>query len=105
MAQLPPLNRSRIQADLDLFSHRVAEELDTRMPGYLRAGLAMAGLDLGRRISSASSALTALSDEDLTALIDAAAQELGAWRGVRDPVTLTPELQGALARFLAQVGG
>lgn len=103
MAQLPPPDRSAMQADLEALARSVSSLIDTRMPRFLRQALTMAGVDPGRRILQACSAPTALRDDELVVLIEAAAQELGAWRGVRPAATRTPELEAAVRHLLELV--
>jgi hypothetical protein len=103
MAQLPPPDRSQMQGDLEALAQTVSGLIDTRMPRFLRQALAMAGVDPGQRISQACSAPTGLRDDELVTLIEAAAQQLGAWRGVRAPAPRTPELEGALRHLLELV--
>lgn len=110
---MDPINRPRLQADLDRLSASISELLAPLLskgleglPAIARATLlsllpvATTTGSLSQAISSSFSRLSALTDEDLATLIDALAYELGTLRNARPPLEgASPELAAALERL------
>ncbi|MHB8420642.1 MAG: globin family protein [Myxococcales bacterium] len=99
----PPIDRELLSRDLIRLGHSIAVLADRRLPAPLKWALQRSGVDLSRVSSEISSHPLALDDGTLALLIDALAIELGAIRGVRAPLEVTPELEAAFARLRAVV--
>jgi hypothetical protein len=104
-AELPPapdLRRDLIARDLDLLAGILDRAMSRQLPalsGLLRMAT---GSDSRAAILSALSGALLRSDDELALLIDAAAHELGAYRGQRAPITAgTIEANPALGAALA----
>ncbi len=107
---MDPINRPRLQADLDRLSASISGllgpllaaalvDLPPLVRGMLAPLLATAATpeSLSRAISSSFSRLAALTDEDLALLMDALAYELGTLRNARAPMgDPSPDLAAAL---------
>jgi hypothetical protein len=95
----PPVNRPLLTRDLGRLGRSLASTAEGRLPAALRWTLSKSGVDLSQASSGISSAPLALDDETLALLLDALSIEIGAIRGVRAPLEMTPELEVALGRL------
>jgi hypothetical protein len=95
----PPIDRDLLSRDLARLVRPLASIAEAKLPLPLRWALSKAGADLTQVSSEISSTPLALDDGTLALLLDALATEIGAIRGVRSPLEMTPELEAALARF------
>ena len=99
----PPIDRPLLTRDLARVAASVATVAEGRLPFPIRWALLKAGTDLSRVSSEISSQPLALDDDDWALILDAIAIEIGAIRGVRSPLEVTPALRAALERLRATV--
>lgn len=97
----PPLvNRELLAADLERLSAVVDRVLTGRLPKALLRSVRAFGVDPTRMTWQTLSRVSDLDDRELAVLIEALAIELGAIRGVREPLRdPSPELTAALVRL------
>ena len=107
---MEPINRPRLAEDLDRLSASISALLAPTLalaladlPRPIRSVL-LAALPAGqtpeslsRAIYSSTSRLLELTDDELVALVDALAHELGVLRNVRAPAPQGPAVSAALA--------
>lgn len=100
----PLLDRALLTRDLDRMAEAIAELVSRRLPLPIRLALQTRGQSLTSMIGEDLRALLDLTDQEAVTLVDALATELGAWRGVRDPVASSPALEAAYRRLLEVAG-
>jgi hypothetical protein len=109
---MEPINRPRLTEDLDRLAGSISALLAPAMTGVLAdlprpiRSVLLAALPVGTNesslypmISSSTSRLLALTDDDLAVLVDALAHELGVIRNARTPRAQAPELEAAVAHL------
>ncbi len=101
------IDRPLLQRDLEALPRLLAPSLHGALPKPLRMMVSQEVLT--RELSQACLRLAESSDDDLALLIDALGNELGALRGLREPIGAAyleahPTLPGALDRTVRRLG-